>query len=94
MIEGVVFLADLIVLPSRDIDVILGMDWLARHEGVITCAERVVSLVNHHGVRVVCAPRASRVPPSVCSLQELSLEQIPIVREFPEVFPDELPGHP
>ena len=31
LIEGVVFLADLIVLPSRDIDVILGMDWLARH---------------------------------------------------------------
>ena len=34
-IMGVEFLANLIVLKSRGIDVILGMDWLSRCDGVI-----------------------------------------------------------
>jgi hypothetical protein len=33
------FLVDLIVLKSDgDIDVILGMDWLAKHKGMISCS--------------------------------------------------------
>ena len=47
LIEGVQFLADLVVLPSDGIDLILGMDWLSRNKGVISCADRVVTLVNH-----------------------------------------------
>jgi len=34
-IEGLVFLASLIALKSSDIDVILGMDWLSRQNGVL-----------------------------------------------------------
>jgi hypothetical protein len=30
------FFGDLIVLPSNDIDVILGMDWITAHKGVIS----------------------------------------------------------
>ena len=35
MIHGLPFLADLTVLKSDGIDVILGMDWLTAHKGVI-----------------------------------------------------------
>ena len=34
-LSGVEFLADLVVLKSKGIDVILGMDWLSLHNGLI-----------------------------------------------------------
>jgi hypothetical protein len=44
---GVVFLADLAILPSHGIDVILGMDWLTKHNGIISCADKTILLTNH-----------------------------------------------
>ena len=43
-LSGVEFLADLVVLKSKRIDVILGMDWLSLHNGLIGCADKVVHL--------------------------------------------------
>jgi hypothetical protein len=37
-IQGSPFLAYLILLECKDLDVILGMDWLTRHKAVIDCA--------------------------------------------------------
>jgi hypothetical protein len=37
-IRGVDFLANLIVLDSKGIGIILGMDWLSKYDGVILCA--------------------------------------------------------
>jgi hypothetical protein len=42
-LSGVEFLADLVVLKSKGIDVILGMDWLSQHHGLISCADKVVN---------------------------------------------------
>jgi hypothetical protein len=42
ILSGVEFLADLVVLKSKGIDVILGMDWLSQHHGLIRCADKVV----------------------------------------------------
>jgi hypothetical protein len=39
-IMGVDFPAQLIVLESKDLDVILGMNWLASHDATIQCAKR------------------------------------------------------
>ena len=52
ILSGVEFLADLVVLKSKGIDVILGMDWLTLHDGLIGCAARVVYLTSPDGVRV------------------------------------------
>jgi hypothetical protein len=41
-IMGVDFLANLVVLISWGIDVILGMDWLQKHDGVIQCRKKSV----------------------------------------------------
>jgi hypothetical protein len=38
------FLANLIVLDSQGLDVILGMDWMAAFEGVIDCANKTITL--------------------------------------------------
>jgi hypothetical protein len=44
LIRGLEFLADLIVLESKGIDVILGMDWLSKHNGLIDYAKKAVRL--------------------------------------------------
>jgi hypothetical protein len=43
-IRGVDFLSNLILLDSKDIDIILGMDWLSKYERVIQCARKAVKL--------------------------------------------------
>ena len=43
-IRGVDFQANLIVLESKGLDVILGMDWLTKHKGMIDCAKKTVKL--------------------------------------------------
>jgi hypothetical protein len=40
--EGQLFTADLTVLESTGIDVILGMDWLAKHNGMVSCNPRFI----------------------------------------------------
>jgi hypothetical protein len=54
LLSGVVFLADLTVLPSQGIDVILGMDWLIKHKGIISCASKTVLLTDRQGKSVSC----------------------------------------
>jgi hypothetical protein len=49
LIRGVEFLANLIVLESKGIDVMLGMDWLSKHNGLIDCDKKVVRLTPSSG---------------------------------------------
>jgi hypothetical protein len=48
-IRGVDFVANLIVLESKGIDVILGKDWLSRHKVLIDYAEKFVKLTTPEG---------------------------------------------
>jgi hypothetical protein len=43
-IRGVDFPSNLILLDSKGIDIILGMDWLSKYDRVIQCARKVVKL--------------------------------------------------
>jgi hypothetical protein len=43
-IRGIDFVANLIVLESRGIDVILVMDWLSKHKVLIDCAKKSIKL--------------------------------------------------
>ena len=94
MIDGVEFQADLVVLKTEGLDIILGMDWLRKHHGTISCSDRVVTLINHKGSKVECHPQAPKVEPMVCSMQATSVEEVPVVCEYPNVFPEELPRMP
>src|SRR6185295_5266786 len=93
-LSGVEFLANLVVLKSEGIDVILGMDWLSKHNGLIGCTDKVVYLTNPEGVRVTCHTRESGANPMVFSMETKTLEEVPVVNEYPDVFPEELPGMP
>ena len=52
-INGVGFKANLIMIDTPGLDIILRMDWLAKHKRVINCEERVVSLVNSDGEQII-----------------------------------------
>jgi hypothetical protein len=43
------FLANLIILDSMGIDIILGMDWFRKYDRVILCAKRVIRLTKEDG---------------------------------------------
>jgi hypothetical protein len=91
LLSGVVFLADLTVLPSKGIDVILGMDWLTKHKGIISCADKTVLLTDQQGKSVSCQ---AQPPASDPMMFNLATESISVVEEFMDVFPEELPGMP
>jgi hypothetical protein len=44
-IRGIEFLADLVVMDTHVIDVILGMNWLDKNQAVISCETRRVKLM-------------------------------------------------
>jgi hypothetical protein len=94
MINGIEFQADLVVLKTEGLDVILGMDWLRKHHGNISCRDKSVTLINHNGIKVECHPQAPKVEPMVCSIEARTVEEVPVVCEYPDVFPEDLPGMP
>jgi hypothetical protein len=88
------FFGELIVLPSNGIDVILGMDWITAHKGVISTSRRLVTLIHPDGTRVTFEPMKFRDIPTVYSLHTKAISDVPVVCEFEDVFPEELPGLP
>jgi hypothetical protein len=92
---GVDFLSNLIVPDSPGIDIILGMDWLKKYDRVIHCSKRVVQLVSANGTKVefVAAP-STQMAVSLNAMKAIPMEEIRVVRDFPDVFPNDLPGMP
>ena len=43
---------------------------------------------------MTCHTRGSGSDPMVFSMEAKSLEEVPVVNEYPDVFPEELPGMP
>jgi hypothetical protein len=89
-IQGHKFYGDLTVLPSHGIDVILGMDWITAHKGVISTSPRLVTLVHPGGMRVTFEPMKSRDIPAVYSLHTKAISDVPVVCEYEDVFPEDL----
>jgi hypothetical protein len=82
-------------LDSKGIDIILGMDWLRKYDGVILCAKRTIRLTKEDGTIVEFS---AAIPAEQVSLLNkvhgTSFNEIRIVREYPDVFLEELPGMP
>jgi hypothetical protein len=99
-INGVDFVANLNVLESKGIDVILDMDWLSKHKVLIDCAKKSVKSTTPEGMEmefvaepiVIAKGVANRVKVNQLDASEGS--EMPMVNEFPVVFPEELPGMP
>ncbi|WVZ53759.1 hypothetical protein U9M48_004660 [Paspalum notatum var. saurae] len=90
IIRGVEFLSSLIVLESKGLDIILGMDWLSKYNGVIDCAKKRVS-VRGPGGKIVEYQAAPSNAPEANLNQINAVAEIKVVNEFSDVFPEELP---
>ncbi|GJT07171.1 reverse transcriptase domain-containing protein [Tanacetum coccineum] len=73
------FEIDLMPIKLGSFDVVIGMDWLSKYHAKILCDEKVIHILIN-----VMEKKSD----------EKRLEDIPVVREFPEVFPEDLPGLP
>jgi hypothetical protein len=52
-IRGIEFPANLIVMGTQGMDVILGMNWLDKYQAIISCDKRIIMLVSPLGEEVV-----------------------------------------
>ncbi|GJU69811.1 putative reverse transcriptase domain-containing protein [Tanacetum coccineum] len=92
-----VFKIDLLPTRLGSFDVIIGMDWLAYHRALIDCYEKIVRIPLSNGkILEVQGERLEKDLRSLACIKadEKKLDDIRVVRDFPEVFPDDLLGLP
>src|SRR4051812_41269581 len=96
-IQGIIFSSSLVVLPCFDIDVILGMDWLVKYKAKIDCPSKTVMLTHDSGAEIwyTCGSIAGSTQLYAMNAGVAPLiEEVRVVCEFPDVFPEELPCIP
>ncbi|GKE30130.1 putative reverse transcriptase domain-containing protein [Tanacetum coccineum] len=80
------FKIDLMLIKLGSFDVVIGMDWLSKYHARIIYDEKVIHIpINGETLIIRVMEKKS---------DEKGLEDIPVVREFPKVFPEDLPGLP
>ncbi|GJW09720.1 putative reverse transcriptase domain-containing protein [Tanacetum coccineum] len=91
------FSINLIPLGHGSFDVIVGMDWLSQHKAVIVCHKKVVEIpvedgrtLRVHGERTVGIAKALKSAKE----DEPKLGDISVVRDFKDVFLEDLMGLP
>nr|GEU62544.1 hypothetical protein [Tanacetum cinerariifolium] len=96
-IEGHMFDINLIPFGSRSFDVIIGMDWMSDHKAEIICHEKVVRipLLDVKVLRVLGEKHEEKIRQLMSAkAKENKQEEIVAVRDFLEVFFDNLSGLP
>jgi hypothetical protein len=90
------FPTNMIVLKGQDIDVILGMNWLAQHKTILNTDLRTIRLSYGHEKVLLSIPVAIPAKPFGRVYEAIipEIQDIPVVCEFPYVFPEDLPGLP
>ncbi|GJW31064.1 putative reverse transcriptase domain-containing protein [Tanacetum coccineum] len=80
------FKIDLMPIKLGSFDVVISMDWLSKYHAKIICDEKLIHiLINGETLIIRVMENKS---------DEKRLEDIPVVKEFLEVFPEDLPGLP
>ncbi|KAA3461825.1 DNA/RNA polymerases superfamily protein [Gossypium australe] len=96
MFQDICFPADLMLLPFDEFDIILGMDWMTLHDAVsndLNGLPIVISVLKAQ--RYVKKGYETYFAYVIDSKEsEKKIESVPVVCEFSDVFPEELPGLP
>src|SRR3954470_7202501 len=104
-IAGHEFTFDLILLDMREFDVIIGMDWLTAFRAHIDCSNRRVTFQTPEGETLkflgnkCWTPTPSWMESMLANIwaeegDKKITQLLPVVREFDDVFPEELLGFP
>jgi hypothetical protein len=88
------FPTNMIVLNGQDIDVILGMNWLAQHKAILNTDLRTIKLSLGHVEVLLSIDVPAKPFGRVYEAIIPEIQDIPVVCEFPDVFPKDLPGLP
>ncbi|GJZ16082.1 putative reverse transcriptase domain-containing protein [Tanacetum coccineum] len=111
-----IFEIDLMPIELGTFDVIIGMDWIVKHDAIIVCGEKVVCIPYENKMLIVKSDKGvSRLTIISCikarkyveqgchcflahvaekKSKEKRLEDMPVICDFPKVFPEEFPGLP
>nr|GFD09613.1 putative reverse transcriptase domain-containing protein [Tanacetum cinerariifolium] len=68
------------------LDIVIGTDWLSKNHAKILCDENVVHIPIDGETLIIRVTEKKS--------DEKRLEDIPVVKEFPDIFPEDLPGLP
>jgi hypothetical protein len=94
-LAGKLYKPRLIVLDVQGLGIILSMGWMRAHKVLPDTATRVVQLDSSlYGTQVLQLSVIPVATPSVHHTTAQNLEDIPVACEFPNVFPEDLPGMP
>jgi hypothetical protein len=86
---------DLVLLPLEGMDIIPGIDWMTKHKVLLDIFSRVIEIDSpYDGATTLYLPQQEYFHSCVYATTDIKLEDIPIVSEYPDVFPDDLPGMP
>nr|GEV21615.1 hypothetical protein [Tanacetum cinerariifolium] len=118
------FNIELMPVPLGSFDVIIGMDWLTKYQGVIICDEKILHVPfgremlifqgngdnqrEESRLNIIACTKAQEYLSKGCDVflahitikeakdksEGKRLEDMLIVRDFPKVFPEDLPGIP
>ncbi|XP_024965965.1 uncharacterized protein LOC112506177 [Cynara cardunculus var. scolymus] len=113
------FTINLIPIPMREINVIVGIDWLGAHDAHIGCKLQQVHLQNPSGRELIVQGEKKKGRTLFCSAakarkhlqhgntgflayvvdsreekSKMKIVDVPVVKEFPNVFPEDLPEIP
>nr|GEX37892.1 putative reverse transcriptase domain-containing protein [Tanacetum cinerariifolium] len=80
------FEIDLMPIKLGSFNVVIGMDWLSKNHAKILCDEKVVHIPIDGEISIIRVVEKKS--------DEKRLEDIPVVKEFPDIFPKDLPGLP
>jgi hypothetical protein len=92
---GRVFPTSLIILEGQGIYVILGMNWMKRHKAILDIFAHLIHFDSPiFGKISLQLPPVAHLHASIYTIITKSLDEVPVVREYPDVFPNDLPGMP
>ncbi|KAI3715309.1 hypothetical protein L6452_22288 [Arctium lappa] len=93
-ISGEPFMMDLLPMPIGSFDVVVGMDWLAKHQAEILCSKKLIWIPVRDSDFIFVYGEKRKAFVVDAKAEKKKMEDVKIVNEFPDVFPDDLPGLP
>jgi hypothetical protein len=85
----------LLILGMDTVDIILGTNWMTQHQVVLDVANHIIEVHSPTcGKFTLYLPSQETTRSCAFSMIELPLKKIPVVCEYADVFPDEMPGMP
>ncbi|GJR04691.1 putative reverse transcriptase domain-containing protein [Tanacetum coccineum] len=74
------FNIDLMPVELGSFKAIIGMDWLVKYQAIIVCAEKIILFLANVNTKE-----------TEDKSEKKRLEDVPIIQDFPDVFPEDLP---